>query len=88
MPLVRTLLRKERGNPVRLEDQLGLSSQNPLLLAQGCHMEKGRCWGLQQGLQDSNQEIQGIPWSICSLPWKDAALPLDKSKVLAQLSGH
>lgn len=88
MPLVRTLLRKERGNPVRLEDQLGLSSQNPLLLAQGCHMEKGRCWGLQQGLQDSNQEIQGIRRLICSLSWKDAAPPLDKSKVLAQLSGH
>lgn len=68
MPLVRTLLRKERGNPVRLEDQLGLCSQNPLLLAQGCHMEKGRCGGLQQGLQDSNQEIQGIPWLICSPP--------------------
>lgn len=32
------LLRKEWGNPVRLKDQLGLSSQNPLLLAQGCHM--------------------------------------------------
>lgn len=38
MPLVLTLLRKEWGNPVRLKDQLGLSSQNPLLLAQGCHM--------------------------------------------------
>lgn len=32
------LLRKEWGNTMRLEDQLGLSSQNPLLLAQGCHM--------------------------------------------------
>lgn len=38
MPLVLTLLRKEWGNPVRLKDQLGLSSQNPLLLAQGCHV--------------------------------------------------
>lgn len=25
---------------------------------------------------------------MCSLPWKDTALPLDKSKVLAQLSRH
>lgn len=48
---------------MRLEDQLGLSSQDPLLLAQSCHVQKRRRWGLEEGLQDRSQEAQRSPWT-------------------------